>query len=190
MAGGGATRLVVSSLRERGPALWGQLPGPGTHGRTDARSSSVYTYVRDELSRSRCVNGGVFIIFIKYRSSNAIRAQHISMSEVQNKAEKSKRAQCAGDATGLVLIYGTVQRTREVDSCPCACRTVCLERSPVSGDAVRRAGRTGSAASRLLTARRACASACVGGGLAVVAAQCTLAPRGAQPRAPRGERIC
>ena len=61
-----------------------------------------------------CVNGGVFIIFIKYRSSNAIRAQHISMSEVQNKAEKSKRAQCAGDATGLVLIYGTVQRTREV----------------------------------------------------------------------------
>ena len=103
MAGGGATRLVVSSLRERGPALWGQLPGPGTHGRTDARSSSVYTYVRDELSRSRCVNGGVFIIFIKYRSSNAIRAQHISMSEVQNKAEKSKRAQCAGDATGLVL---------------------------------------------------------------------------------------
>ena len=114
MAGGGATRLVVSSLRERGPALWGQLPGPGTHGRTDARSSSVYTYVRDELSRSRCVNGGVFIIFIKYRSSNAIRAQHISMSEVQNKAEKSKRAQCAGDATGLVLIYGTVQRTREV----------------------------------------------------------------------------
>lgn len=178
MAGGGATRLVVSSLRERGPALWGQLPGPGTHGRTDARSSSVYTYVRDELSRSRCVNGGVFIIFIKYRSSNAIRAQHISMSEVQNKAEKSKRAQCAGDATG----FGT----REV---VLVLVELCLERSPVSGDAVRRAGRTGSAASRLLTARRACASACVGGGLAVVAAV-HAGPRGAQPRAPRGERIC
>ena len=127
-----------------------------------------------------CVNGGVFIIFIKYRSSNAIRAQHISMSEVQNKAEKSKRAQCAGDATGLV----------HSRSCVLVLVELCLERSPVSGDAVRRAGRTGSAASRLLTARRACASACVGGGLAVVAAQCTLAPRGAQPRAPRGERIC
>jgi hypothetical protein len=181
MAGGGATRLVVSSLRERGPALWGQLPGPGTHGRTDARSSSVsHMLEMNYRARSRCVNGGVFIIFIKYRSSNAIRAQHISMSEVQNKAEKSKRAQCAGDATGLVL--------EKLSLCLSNC-ALSLERSPVSGDAVRRAGRTGSAASRLLTARRACASACVGGGLAVVAAV-HAGPRGAQPRAPRGERIC